>query len=398
MASFNSRLKFRVIVLLFQLVLLELTCAGFLLFYFYPARSEIFYYDYSDYLDNIPEEHVENFERNDPASVYWFDPVLGWNTGPLLNGLNSSGCQGKPWSYSTDELGSRSGPYSDKTALISSYGGSYTFGAEVDDHQTWSYFLSVLTGAKVYNFGVGAYGPDQALLKMERNFEKGIRTPIVALGLYSAGISRTVNTYRPFLSPDAGLKLGFKPRLTDKNGHYEWLDTPLTSLADHKFIQAAFEVAKKDDYWYAANERKPHMGFPYTVTMARLAYYLLFEYEPKKSLWNTDHIAARNMFEIVRRFVELGKQDDFVPVLVMLPELGELQGYADAKPPYYGEFLEVIQENYDPAELILVDVYQEKFDPSEFSRPGCHPSEYGHRIIANSVYGKIVHVIDSLEP
>lgn len=385
-------------MLLSQLVLLELICAGFLVFYFYPAHSRIFHYDYSDYVDKIPEEHVKNFGKNDPGSVYWFDPVLGWNTGPHLNGLNSSGCQGKPWSYSTDELGSRSGPSSDETALISLYGGSYTFGAEVDDHQTWQHFLSVLTGTRVHNFGVGAYGPDQALLKLERNLAKGIRTPIVALGLYSAGISRTVNTYRPFLSRDAGLRLGFKPRLTDKNGHYEWLGSPLTSLADRKTIQGGFEAAKKDDYWYASNERKPRMGFPYSLTMASMAYHLVFEYERKKSLWNTDHVAARNVSEIVRRFVEFGKQEDFVPVLVILPELGELEGYADGKPPYYQEFLEVVRETYDPSELILVDVYQEEFDPHEFSRPGCHPSEYGHRIIANSVHGKIEHLIDSSKP
>ena len=279
--------------------------------------------------------------------------------------------------------------------MISLYGGSYTYGAEVDDDQTWQYFLSTLTGTKVYNFGVGGYGPDQALLKMKRNFANGIRTPIVVIGLYSAGIGRTINTYRPFLVPGAGLKLGFKPMLTDKNGRYEWLHNPLGSLDDPSTFNASFDEAKIHDHWYAQNERKPRMGFPYVFTLAKVAYYSLFEFEPKRTLWDAGHLATANVAEIIKRFVEFGRQEDFIPVLAFLPELGELDGYNEGEPPYYQEFMQLIRETYNPSELVVVDVYEARFDPYKFSPPNCHPSEYGHGIIANSVYEKIGHLIDA---
>ena len=119
-------------------------------------------------------------------------------------------------------------------------------------------------------------------------------------------------------------------------------------------------------------------------------------FEPKKKLWDVGHVAAARVDEIVRRFVELGKQNGFSPVLVFLPELEELAGYNDGKPAYYAQFLQSFARRYPSQDLILVDVYEENFDPYEFSPPGCHPSAYGHEVIATAVFNDTRALVEAL--
>jgi hypothetical protein len=392
-----SKYKLFIIVIACQLVLWELMCFLFLHFYFYPTYSRFFHYDYNDYIANIPASFIERYRAYRTTAIYWFDPELGWETGPNISGENSSGCQGRPWHFSTDAAGSRTLPLPlSGKPLVALFGDSYTFGAEVEDDQTWQYFLAKLSGVPIQNFGVGAYGPDQALLRLEQKLSQGLHTPIVVLGLYSGGISRTLSTFWPFLSPDNGLLLGFKPILQERNGAYQWLPSPLRTLDDLGAFETAFQQAAVHDYWYAENKRKPRNGFPYLVTLFELGYYLTFVFEPQRQLWRRDHVAERRMREIVRRFVVLSEEYDFAPVLMFLPELGELDGYNDGKPPYYQQFVQSLTHQYPGDELRLVDVYQEDFDTYKFSLPGCHPSEYGHQIIAAAVYRRIGERLKSL--
>jgi hypothetical protein len=66
---------------------------------------------------------------------------------------------------------------------ILTVGDSFTFGEQVRDDQTWSYYLqNLLPGSEVLNFGVHGYGHDQMLLYLR---EEGIKyhPDIVILGL-----------------------------------------------------------------------------------------------------------------------------------------------------------------------------------------------------------------------
>lgn len=71
-----------------------------------------------------------------------------------------------------------------KVNLIATYGDSHTAGAEVDDRETWQFYLEKQLGYEVKNFGVGGYSTDQALLKFEKNVARGEISPIVILGVF----------------------------------------------------------------------------------------------------------------------------------------------------------------------------------------------------------------------
>lgn len=364
-------------------LVLEAVSYGFLAGFIQEQRYKFFHYDYANYVERIPDSFFAKFKPN-------FDPVLGWNSVPGKQLGPQRNCAGGRWTHGFDSLGSRNNPYPAEDVLISLYGGSYTLSQEVNDDQTWQFFVSQATGSKVLNFGVGGYGADQAYLKLKRNVERGLKTPIVVLGLYSAGIHRVVNAFRPYYGFGTGLKLGFKPILLERGGSFIWEDVPIDSLDDRGAVADAALAVRDYDYWFHYNNVKPKISFPFSFAALYTAYFVAKYHVPRRNFWEGVPRASRATEEIVRRFVALSKQESFTPVIAFLPESGELQYYRDGAPAKYANFKQRVRETYSPSKLTIVDVYDEEFDPEQFmTRPGCHPSEYGNRVIADAVYRAI---------
>ncbi len=386
-----SRRLFTAILVAFLLILAEGSSYAFLNGFFYPRYSRFFQFDYSTYIDDISDDYFVQ------ASAH-FDPELGWDTVAGERSPPRKNCAGDSWSFGLDALGSRNNPYDSDNVLISLYGGSYIFSEEVNDDQTWQYFLSELTGTKVLNFGVGGFGPDQAIVKLKRNLARGIKTPIVVLGLYSAGIHRVVNAYRPYYGRNTGIKLGFKPLLVKRAGKFEWIGVPVEGVDDRATVKAAAEHVRQYDYWYAYNKLKPRMAFPYSITLLRTGYFLAAYHVPRRNFWAANAQAAEIMQELIRQFIELGAQEGFMPVVAFLPESSELQDYSEGAPPRYGEFKQRLIESYGASELTTADIYSERFQPEKFmTRPGCHASEYGNRITAQAVHRAIAPLVETLK-
>jgi len=163
--------KKALIFILFQLLLLELACFLFIKFYFFSEHRRFFYEDYEQRFDNLPMALVSRFSgyKQSIGADVKFDPDLGWDNIPMIGGRYFT-CRGDPWQFSFDQYTSRKTPsVSPDDALISLYGGSYTLGAEVNDDQTWQYYLEQTSGEKVMNYGVGGFGTDQAIFKLDLN-------------------------------------------------------------------------------------------------------------------------------------------------------------------------------------------------------------------------------------
>lgn len=387
----GRRRLFIAISVAFLLIVVEGSSYGFLTGYLHERHARFFHFDLNTYVDGISEEY---FAR----AADRFDPDLGWDNVPGNQSPPRKNCAGDSWSIGFDALGSRNNPHRSDDVLISLYGGSYTLSEEVNDSQTWQYFLSESTGTKVLNFGVGGYGPDQALVKLKRNLERGIRTPIVVLGLYSAGIRRVVNAYRPYYGPHTGIKLGFKPLLVERDGRFEWIDVPIQSIDDRAAVKAAAAHVRQYDHWYEFNKLKPRVRFPYSFALLHTAYFLVAHHIPDRDFWGAKPETVAIMWELVRQFVALGEQEGFMPVVAFLPESGELEGYRDGEPPRYERFKKRLIRHYGPAELTTLDVYEETFRPDDFmTKPGCHASAYGNRITAQAVHRAIAPLVERLK-
>ena len=116
------------------------------------------------------------------SSVSSPDSLLGWSP-------NSK----HPW-FTYD--GRRRSSATSTITNISAYGDSFVFGADVEPDESFPHQLSVLMGRAVNNYGVAGYGPDQAVLRLERDLSLGHRPEIVILGMASENIAGVVNVIR----------------------------------------------------------------------------------------------------------------------------------------------------------------------------------------------------------
>lgn len=134
---------------------------------------------------------------------------------------------------------------------IALFGDSFTAGDDVSDDEVWGARLELLLSqagirAEVLNFGVGAYGMDQAFLRW-RHQGKAYEPDIVIFGLQPDNLKRNLNVFRqvmningpPFTKPrfvlaDAGLELLNSPTLPPDQLIAAFEDFAAQPLAAHE--------------------------------------------------------------------------------------------------------------------------------------------------------------------
>lgn len=239
------------------------------------------------------------------------------------------------WDYHFDTpLGERPRPVSYGHPLISTFGDSFTYCSDVQDHETWQTHLAALLGADVYNFGTGGFGPDQAYMKY-LDARESLETPIVMLGMISENINRIVNVYRPFYFPKTGIRLP-KPRFKLEDGKLELFENPLRSSEDiPRLAEEGFVMNMgRHDYWYN-RDNYPVRRFPYTRILFNKRMWLeayhgktenpVSDLDPRpwESLWDERH-ATDLMLTIVGDFIDTARESGQIPVILILPKEGEV--------------------------------------------------------------------------
>ncbi len=126
-----------------------------------------------------------------------FDPELGWvplpnssRPGVTVNRLGQRGSEVVPLERT------------ERSPRVLLVGDSYTFGAQVNDEETYGSLLAArhLPEGEVINLGVSGYGPDQAVLFYEREGVK-YKPDIVVLGFFVHGISRNAARFKYYTKP-----------------------------------------------------------------------------------------------------------------------------------------------------------------------------------------------------
>jgi hypothetical protein len=142
-----------------------------------------------------------------PNAPAQYDPLLGWVPRP-------GRFDRETWSWNANEASLRSnGRTAPPTARpIVAVGDSFTFGDEVDDHETWPAQLERIRQHSVLNAGVFGYGLDQAYLRAVTLMESSNPGGVV-LAFISNDITRTQLSYyqrrgKPYFAHGAsGLEL-----------------------------------------------------------------------------------------------------------------------------------------------------------------------------------------------
>jgi hypothetical protein len=345
------------------LLFTELSLSAFWTFY---GRDRIQYHEYVNLPEAIKHTEFSVFDHK----RYDFDPLLGWTNRP---GENIDADTARISSYRPDEQ------------IIHAYGDSFVFGAEVEADQSFPHYLSKLTNTEVRNFGVGGYGPDQAILLLERNLSAGISAPVIVLAMPSENIARTVSMfwklYVPITQP-----FQIKPLFVFEENQWRLVDAVPDNRTDKGQYLEAIQAAKKYDFWYSHNQTRPGFTFPYIWTTISTIRYLVRDVVRWQDLYSDDR-ATKTLAYILERFVALSRQYGFKPVFTIIPMPEDLMLRDLGKPGYYSAFLNTARQRFDGELLIIEGISKEAISENFNIKPySGHASAYGNEIIANVIH------------
>ena len=166
--------------------------------------------------DKNPELNKDKLKKYLSTS---YDSELGWVRSPNTSKTEDSFSGEKTWNVNSK--GSRVNPKHEhlKTKIIT-FGDSFTFNREVNDDETWQYYLADLIRGDVANFGVGNYGLDQSFLRFKREIPNYNSAKLTLIGVVPDTIVRNLTVWKHY--SEFGNTFGFKPRFVLENGKLKW--------------------------------------------------------------------------------------------------------------------------------------------------------------------------------
>ena len=343
-----------------------------------------------------------------------YDPELGWNRKPNTS-HEEIGKNGVPTKWTINSKGRRNNPGFEKTSSkISCYGDSFTFCRQVNDNETWEYFLSKILNTNIQNFGVGNHGIDQSFLRLKNNYLKN-KTGIVILSVVPDTISRIISVWKHYY--EYGNTFGFKPRFIKKNNNLELKKNPIDDESKFYKYQECIKDIKHNDFFYENKFRKEKISFPYSISVLKNArrnlpiiYWVLkinnlknqnkvtsdIEWNPMKIImdinlrWRIklfqDSCTKRLLKKIIEEFVIYSKTNKFKAVFTFLPQKDDLL-FIKKNYNFFEDFLKEISTIKDLYVIDLTNflIKTDNLEPlfSDENEYGGHYSKEGNELVAS---------------
>jgi lysophospholipase L1-like esterase len=273
------------------------------------------------------------------ANGTWvFDRELGWTWR-----LSSASQDGQyVIKYVINALGAR-GPREYERApaggkrRILTFGDSFTFCDETQADASFQAQMEELAPElEVLNFGVSAYGTDQAWMRYQR-LGRGLGAEIVCLGLMLENIGRNVNRYRPLWATTTGVCMT-KPRFVlAASGELELVPQPYATREElHAAILDGSVLARVEEHEYWLG--RPHVPTGELSAIARLACgFLAYRERSPARLWQApEGEPFRVTLALLEGFHRQALADGvrLAPVL-LFPAKEDLRDYALSGHPYW---------------------------------------------------------------
>lgn len=282
---------------------------------------------------------------------------------------------------------------------IKAFGDSFTYGDEVSDRETYCYLIEAKTGWDCLNFGVLAFGPDQALLKY---VDTEVRSKYAVLGILDENIARVVTNWWGFYN-----NLGFsptKPRFLRHGLEFVLLPNPASDSAELRRLAERHHLASlaQYDYWHRYYERinappalrwpaiatlVPHAGFFAREFAVRLRHRLAPTYENAIRLRRYYHLYEGNtealaiLCHIAKMFIDTARNRGETPVILLFPTRDTMNIVrAFGKKPYQPlvDYLVDISADF----LDFGDIFADEAFENYYAAHG-HFSGVGNEQIAN---------------
>jgi len=294
--------------------------------------------------DERPKLDPEGLKR---FIKHGYDPELGWVRKPDTE-HPEKGKHGET-SYHIDKIGARCNPgHEHLEPQISCFGDSFSFCRQVNDNETWQWYLSEIAGVGVLNFAVGNYGIDQGYLRMAREIDK-VKTDIVILGVVPSTIVRILCVWKHY--NEFGNTFGFKPRFDIKDGKLVLIKNVIDEESKFNEYENYLENIQNKDYFYLTKFRDEMIRFPCLFHILKkpsrnlplIGVLLLAKLFDKDGVMNErirnychmkimninktlcyrlfqDKYAKDIFIGIIDKFVELARIKNFKPVFLFTPQ------------------------------------------------------------------------------
>ncbi|MFA5259900.1 MAG: SGNH/GDSL hydrolase family protein [Candidatus Omnitrophota bacterium] len=318
-------------------------------------------------------------------------PTLGWTVQP----------NGKTDMYQANGQGIRSSreiaptPSPDRVRICT-FGDSFIHGDEVYNHETWQEVLTLgYPKTEVLNFGVPAYGLDQAFLRYQEE-GRGFQPDFVIIGFTLDDMPRHVNTFRPFWTPSSRVPLS-KPRFMIRNGSLVLIPNLLRTRQDYERLlrtpQSVLSVLGEQDYYYRhahCRESRPSL---FCVRLADLTLRLILNARLKSmdvslaSFWGAESEFSSLTQEILKRFRGEVLAQGAVPLIVIFPSRHDLRVFQEEHVHIY-QPLHTYLRDHNFAYIDLMSHFVERIPAQELDTlyaPQGHLSARGQRLVAEIV-------------
>lgn len=335
----KRKIIFTIILLLLVYISIESLC--FISLALLKKTKDKFY---DPVISSLSEEQVKIIKShldNNSNSFGVHHPILGWSI--RKNGVS------KEKLYSANSQGIRSDKeyqfVPPKNVIrISAFGESFTFGDEVSNENTWEEQMSNMApNLEILNFGVSAYGLDQAYL---RYLEDGklYNSHIVIIGFMSENIYRNVNVFRPFYWSVYENSIFTKPRFSINNNNLILLENPLSSLKDYELLLTDSKTVLSriglNDYYYQIRYKAGPLDFlPSIKFIKMLNYYyqkkLTDSAIERNGFYNTESEAFLVTAKLFDQFYQAALDNNSLPIIVVFPDINDQYRYRREKTKRY---------------------------------------------------------------
>lgn len=272
----------------------------------------------------------------DRPSLFQHDAVLGWSLRP---GFRSSLCTIDAGGLRRDR--ERPPPVA-SAVRVATLGDSFTFGGDVADRDAYPEVLARHDARiAVANYGVPAYGLDQAFLRYQRD-GRGSHPQVVVIGFMSENVCRNVSVFRPFYQPTSLLPFA-KPRYLPGEHEPSLLANPLPRLDDYRHLLArpaeTLSRLGQHDFFYRTRPRAGPLDRSATVRLVKLAGE---QWGPgrRSTFYAADSEAFRVTTALFTAFYEMALRDGAQPVIVIFPERSDLARWRSTGTKRYAPLLE----------------------------------------------------------
>jgi hypothetical protein len=285
-------------------------------------------------------ETIDHLEH-DPCFLA-YDPDLGWAPRP--------GARSRDGLQRVDAGGIRTDaeitvvPRPD-VLRVALFGDSFTFGDEVALDDTWGAALERGLAARgvpaeVLNFGVNAYGTDQAYLRWQRSGRQ-YRPAVVVLGFQPEDVLRNLNVFRPLYFMGSEVPLS-KPRFVVRDDALALVNQPTVPLDRLRDALAALptEPALAYERYFVFHET------PWWLRTRMTAALATFVANARNDPFQLSDEARDLANRIVAAFAADVRTEGAAFVIVHLPRRDDLRLIAARRPLWYDPLLRDLEAQH----------------------------------------------------